>query len=86
MRLTIAKYYTPNGSMIQREPKTGKGGIEPDVEIKLSKDEELKLYEGMQEIYYPDKSKEKNKKEINDKAIEKAMEVFKMMEVIKERV
>jgi len=86
MRLTIAKYYTPNGSMIQREPKTGKGGIEPDVEIKLSKDEELKLYEGMQEIYYPDKSKEKNKKEINDKAIEKAIEVFKMMEVIKERV
>ncbi len=85
IRLTVAKYYTPSGLMIQRDSKTGKGGINPDVEVKLSKDEELKIYENMQEIYYPDeKLKPKRSQEgLKDPVIEKALEVFKMMEVLK---
>ncbi|MGC8728755.1 MAG: S41 family peptidase [Elusimicrobiales bacterium] len=82
MRLTIAKYYTPSGLMIQRDPKTGKGGIVPDYEVKLTKDEEKKLYEDMQEIYYPDKNKTE-KKEIKDKVLDKAMEILKTPEAKK---
>ncbi|HPO96055.1 MAG TPA: S41 family peptidase, partial [Elusimicrobiales bacterium] len=82
MRLTIAKYYTPSGLMIQRDPKTGKGGIVPDYEVKLTKDEEKKLYEDMQEIYYPDKNKTE-KKEIKDKVLDKAIEILKNPEAKK---
>lgn len=85
MRLTIAKYYTPSGSLIQRDPKTGKGGITPDFEVKVTKDDELKLYEQMQEIYYPDNTKLKDKSQLKDAVLEKALEVFKMMDVIKEK-
>ena len=85
IRLTIAKYYTPSGAMIQRDPKTGKGGIDPDVEIKLSREEELRLYERMQEIYYPEKESPKIKKEedFKDPVIEKGLEVLNMMDVVK---
>ena len=85
IKLTIAKYYTPNGNLIQRDPKTGEGGIKPDIEINIPRDEEIKLYESMQDIYYPDKeNKIKKKNEIKDKVLDKAVEVFSMMDVIKE--
>ncbi len=85
VRLTVAKYYTPSGFMIQRDPKTGKGGIIPDVEVKISKDDEIKIYEKMQEIYYPDENLKlkKTESDVKDPLIEKALEVFKMMEVLK---
>ena len=85
IKLTIAKYYTPNGNLIQRDPKTGEGGIKPDIEINIPRDEEIKLYESMQDIYYPDKeNKIKKKNEVKDKVLDKAVEVFSMMDVIKE--
>lgn len=84
IRLTVAKYYTPAGAMIQRDPKTGKGGIIPDVEIKLSREEEVRLYEKMQEIYYPDKDNKITKEEeFKDPVIEKGLEVLNMMDVVK---
>ena len=83
IKLTIAKYYTPNGDLIQRDIKTGVGGIKPDIEVKLTKDEELKLYEDMQEIYYPEKTKKKEKSKVEDKVLDKAIEVLSMMDVIK---
>jgi len=83
IKLTIAKYYTPNGDLIQRDIKTGIGGIKPDIEVKLTKDEELKLYEDMQEIYYPEKTKKKEKSKVEDKVLDKAIEVLSMMDVIK---
>ena len=85
IKLTIAKYYTPNGDKIQRDPKTGEGGIKPNIEISLTRDEELKLYEGMQEIYYPDdKIKKKEKPKVEDKVLKKAIEVFSMIDILKE--
>jgi carboxyl-terminal processing protease len=83
IKLTIAKYYTPNGDLIQRDIKTGVGGIKPDIEVKLTKDEELKLYEDMQEIYYPEKTKKKEKSKVEDKVLDKAIEVLSVMDVIK---
>lgn len=85
IRITIAKYYTPSGAMIQKDPKTGKGGITPDVEVKLSREEEIRLYERMQEIYHPDKesSKIKEREPVRDPLIEKGIEVLNMMDVIK---
>ncbi|MBP7795793.1 MAG: S41 family peptidase [Elusimicrobiales bacterium] len=77
VRLTIAKYYTPSGTIIQRDPETGKGGITPDVEVSISKDEELNIYNSMQEIYYPDDKSKKEDKKIEDKVLNKAIEILK---------
>jgi carboxyl-terminal processing protease len=38
MAITIAHYYTPNGTDIARDPKTGKGGVDPNIVVKLDKD------------------------------------------------
>lgn len=84
LRLTIAKYYTPSGSLIQRDPKTGKGGINPDIEVKLTAEEDRKIYESMQEIYYPQKdNKMKKEEKFKDPVIEKALEVLSMMSIVK---
>ncbi len=84
LRLTIAKYYTPSGTKIQKDLKTGKGGIIPDIEVKITKDEEVKIYDQMQEIYYPDEKKKKEEKKVDDKVINKAIEVFKTIDIVKE--
>jgi carboxyl-terminal processing protease len=95
LRLTIAHYYTPNGRMIHRDMKTGEGGIMPDIEIKVKKEDELKLLENinMEEIYYPEtteKSKEKpqvKKKEkaktenVKDEVLFRAIEILKAKDI-----
>lgn len=89
IRLTIAKYYTPSGKMIQRDPKTGKGGITPDIKIELTQDDEMAIYEQMQKIYYPDekakkeKKEEEEKKKVKDIVLERAIEILKAREVFK---
>ena len=45
LKLTIEKYYTPNGESIHREPYSEKGGLTPDVEVAMSDEEEGRLYE-----------------------------------------
>lgn len=48
LRLTIAKYYTPSGRLIQRDyrdkSKADEGGILPDVEVIIPADEEAKVF------------------------------------------
>jgi carboxyl-terminal processing protease len=45
LRLTIAKYYLPSGRPIMRtEDASGKNGITPDIEFKLTIEDEIKLY------------------------------------------
>jgi carboxyl-terminal processing protease len=58
LRLTIAKYYTPSGKSIQRdtkEDKEDKGGILPDIEVKVPLETEKKLVAQGEELYYPGK-------------------------------
>jgi carboxyl-terminal processing protease len=45
LRLTIAKYYLPSGRPIMRtQMPDGKNGITPDIEFKISREDEIKLY------------------------------------------
>lgn len=48
LRLTTARYYTPNGRLIHREPdakETDEWGIHPDLEVKTTFEDELGLSE-----------------------------------------
>src|SRR6266542_3155234 len=54
LRLTTAKYYTPSGRSIHRNPKTGKGGIQPDVPIAMTREMEAKLQAQTEMIYGKD--------------------------------
>lgn len=44
IKLTTAKYYTPSGRTFHRDPRTGKGGLVPDIEIKYSDEQLVKLH------------------------------------------
>lgn len=44
-KLTTAKYYTPNGVCIHREPYTDKGGLTPDREVTMTPEDEGNLVE-----------------------------------------
>lgn len=56
LRLTIAKYYTPSGRLIQRnyrdETKKDEGGIFPDVEVPVSEEDEYKVFMQYNDIVY----------------------------------
>lgn len=62
MKITTARYYTPSGRSIQAK------GIDPDIEVKLAKIEEIDLGRGMSEASYrnaldnSDKDKKSDKK------------------------
>ena len=71
LRLTIAKYYTPSGKSIQRDDKNHTGGIKPDIEIKVTRDIQIKLFRQNDEFFFPDDSKSAGKKTIVGKAKEK---------------
>ena len=43
IKLTVAKYYTPLGQEIQRNLKTKKGGIQPEIHVSIPMDIEIKL-------------------------------------------
>ncbi|MBR4592763.1 MAG: S41 family peptidase [Elusimicrobiaceae bacterium] len=56
LRLTIARYYTPSGRLIQRDyrdkSKAEEGGIFPDVEIVVPPADEVKLFKPYNDIVY----------------------------------
>ena len=56
LRLTIAKYYTPSGRLIQRnyrdKSKTDEGGILPDVEVIVAPEEEAKVFMQYNDVVY----------------------------------
>ena len=70
LRLTIAKYYTPSGRLIQRDyrdkTKAEEGGIIPDVEVFMEADEEIKIFHQYNDIVYTP-GKEEPKMEFNEK-------------------
>lgn len=66
LRLTIAKYYLPSGRAIDHsDDKNAKNGITPDIEIKVSVEDEIKLYRNSEEIFNKDKNQKTVKKEEN---------------------
>jgi C-terminal processing protease CtpA/Prc len=61
LRLTIARYYTPSGRSIHRDEKKGTGGITPDIEVKVTLEDEKKLIQQSEELFYPGKEKKEEK-------------------------
>lgn len=88
LRLTIAKYYTPNGKSIQHDAKGETGGISPDIAIKVPLETEKKLLQQSEEINFPGKEDkkeekaEKKKDEVQDEVLDRAMELLKAREVL----
>lgn len=81
LRLTTAKYYTPLGRSIHRDPKSGKGGIQPDIEISVDRETEAKLQAQSEEIYAKGKESHSavaDTDKVRDVALERAMEILKI--------
>jgi carboxyl-terminal processing protease len=55
LRLTIARYYTPNGRSIHRDEKKKTGGIMPDIVIQAPRDVQDKIFAQWEMIYEPGK-------------------------------
>jgi carboxyl-terminal processing protease len=80
LRLTTAKYFTPNGRMIHRDDKTKKGGVAPDIVIDVSKDTEAKLQAQSEELYAKDQKPQsvvKQEEQVKDDVLERAVEILK---------
>lgn len=81
LRLTIAKYYTPSGRLIQRDyrdkTKAEEGGILPDVEVIIPADEEAKVFMQYNNIVHtPGKKEPVVEFKEKDPVLEKAVAVL----------
>jgi len=78
LRITTAKYYTPNGRVIQDK------GITPDIVIEVSKEMEAKLMVQEEMLYAKDKEPESVvKKDImEDIILKRAIELLKAKEIL----
>lgn len=81
LRLTIARYYTPLGRLIQRDyrdkSKANEGGIFPDVEVIVKANEEYKVFKPYSEIIYtPGKPLPKLEFTAKDPVLDKAVEIL----------
>lgn len=81
LRLTIARYYTPLGRLIQRDyrdkSKAEEGGIFPDVEVTIKANDEYKLFKPYSEIIYtPGKPLPKLEFKEKDPVLDKAVEIL----------
>ncbi len=85
LRLTTAKYYTPSGRSIHRNQKTGKGGIQPDIEVKVTREMEAKLQAQTEQIYAKDqevKSAVEETERVRDEALDRAIEILRIRPII----
>ncbi len=82
LRLTVAKYYTPKGRLIQRDyrdkSKAEEGGIFPDVEVKMKPEDEVKIFMQYNDmVYTPGKEMPKFEFKEKDPVLDKAVEILK---------
>lgn len=78
LRLTTAKYYLPSERLIDRSnEKTAKNGITPDIDVNVTMDEEIKLYTQGDMFFEKDKDLKKGLNYVEDKALNKALEIIK---------
>jgi carboxyl-terminal processing protease len=85
LRLTTAKYYTPSGRSIHRDPKTGKGGIQPDIAIDVDRETEAKLQAQAEEIYAQGQEPHSTVAEgerARDVALDRAIEMLKVRSIL----
>jgi len=91
LRLTIAKYYLPSGRPINRsDDNLTKNGINPDIEIKVTIEDEIKLYAQSDMIFSKDKNPKPevaDENKIEDAVLNKAIEIIRegrVFDMIKE--
>jgi carboxyl-terminal processing protease len=85
LRLTTAKYFTPSGRSIHRNEKTGKGGIQPDIEIPVDRETEVKLQAQAEEIYAKGKESHSavvDTDKVKDVALDRAIEILKIRPIM----
>lgn len=81
LRLTIAKYYTPSGRLIQRnyrdKSKKEEGGIIPDVEVIVKPEKEIKIFTQYNEaVYTPGQPVKLPQFKEEDPVLAKAVEIL----------
>lgn len=81
LRLTIAKYYTPSGRLIQRDyrdkTKADEGGILPDVEVIVEPEEEAKVFMQYNKIVHaPGQKTPEMKFTEKDPVLDKAVDIL----------
>lgn len=84
LRLTTARYYTPLGQGIQRDEKTGKGGIVPDVLVEVPREVEIKIRRQQEETYGKDRAPQsivKKEDQVDDIVLKRAVEFLKVQEL-----
>ena len=90
LRLTVARYFTPLGRMIQRtdhseDSKDETGGIVPDIVIKVPRDIEAKLNAQSEEVFAPGKTPQPlvdKKDRVEDEVLKRATEILKARDVL----
>ncbi len=85
LRLTTAKYYTPSGRSIHRDQKSGKGGIQPDIEVAVDRETEAKLQAQAEEIYAAGQeahSAVADTERVRDVALDRAIEILKVRSIL----
>ncbi|OGS24220.1 MAG: hypothetical protein A2297_02610 [Elusimicrobia bacterium RIFOXYB2_FULL_48_7] len=83
LKITTAKYYTPSGRLIQVDTETKKGGIDPDVKVEVSLENQAKL-QMQEEIIYPEGKeplKTAKKEAVEDVALNRAIDILKARRV-----
>lgn len=81
LRLTVAKYYTPSGRSIHRNAKDNSGGVAPDIEVKVSRENEIKIMEQYDKIYTPGKEPASAvKTAVADEPLDRAVQILKARE------
>ena len=89
LRLTIARYYTPSGRLIQRDyrnkEKADEGGIWPDIEIIVKADEEFKVFIPYRDVVYvPGKKTPALEFKEKDVVLEKAVSILTGKETLED--
>lgn len=85
LRLTVAKYYTPNGRLIHSDNHGKEGGIPPDIEVPVPDEVMVKLQRQSEEVFEPGKetrSTVKQEERVKDEVLERATELLKARDVL----
>ncbi|MFH1378644.1 MAG: S41 family peptidase [bacterium] len=80
LRLTTAHYYTPSGAHIHKLKDAEKWGIDPDIEIKVTRETKLKLRTQNELVYEKGKNPKSEipaEEQVKDEVLERAVEIFK---------
>ena len=85
LRLTIARYYTPNGRSIHRDERKKTGGITPDMVVQVPHDVQDKIFAQWDMIYEPGKkprSAVKKDEIVRDDVLDRAVALIRAGDVL----